>query len=363
MSNLNASLGTVLIHSSSPANVTANLTYNRTTAEHAGSWTLGPSLTLFTILAGTLFNISLLTLFAKRPTLRTPFGVYLMNLIIANTAMACLWEPITLIQFYYSSWTMGYGACVFRQFLAWIIEAAVNWSHFLIAVNRFWAVIFPVSYHHRHHTKFAFATCISAWLAINITIVPTILTIAKLTDPDKNGKRKCTLDTDPIGGWGPVSQLVVYDLPLVFIVALYPLIFYKSFIATRHRRRRIRAANEATMNATKPASDTIEIDGSMVKSTMASRKAPAVGCCGRPQHGSVSGFVTLTLTTLSAMTCLAPSEVYFTLLLVFDTELSAEYYATVKLMQSLTVIFDPILIVLANPELRTLFRRYITCGT
>ena len=151
----------------------ANISANSTTKN--GNWSFGPSLTLLTILVGAFFNISLLIIFCQRATMRTAFGMYLINLIIANTMMACLWEPITLIQLYYSSWTFGYGACVFRQFLAWIIEAAINWSHFLIAINRFWAVVFPVSYRHHHKVKLATGTCLVTWLVIIVSIVPTIV--------------------------------------------------------------------------------------------------------------------------------------------------------------------------------------------
>ena len=185
--------------------------------------------------------------------------------------------------------------------------------------------------------------------------------IAHLTEPDSHGNRRCTLNTDPIGVWGPICQLVLYDLPLVLVVLLYPVIFYKSFVGNRQRRR-IRTVNEASQWVTRHVSRAASENNDPVVTspTSALNSAQSPGCCRRPQYGSVSGFVTLTLTTLSAVTCLAPSEVYFTLLLVFNIELSAQYYAIVKVMQSLTVVSDPVLIVLANPELRTLFKNWLT---
>ena len=63
----------------------------------------------------------------------------------------------------------------------------------------------------------------------------------------------------------------------------------------------------------------------------------------------------MTLTTLSVLVCLAPNEAYFTFLLVTDTD-PPGLFEIVKVLQSLTIIFDPLLIILAKPELRKLVK-------
>ncbi|GAU91399.1 hypothetical protein RvY_03657-1 [Ramazzottius varieornatus] len=363
-----------------------------------GFWTFSPSFTVFTVVAGTLANFAVLRLFLKRPTLRTPLGMYLINLLIVNIVMSCVLEPLNVVHHYFSAWTLGYHACVLRQYLGWTILDAIIFSHFLIAVNRLWAVVFPISYRMQYTVKVAIAICATSWMVINVCFIPTVITITYVTNPDDQGRQGCSLNTDPIGVWGPILQIVFYDLPIALVFLLYPVICYKSFFGTR-KHRQIRTGNESSLlakgrlvtsqptntagqptvsnvavlgqtagstepeshlgtnQATKPLSESTAVGLSVVAP---SNKAETVAvkslrCC-RPRYGSASGFATLTLMTLSVLVCLAPNEAYFTLLLVVDTD-PPGLFEIVKVLQSLTIIFDPILIVLANPELRKLVRK------
>ena len=75
-----------------------------------------------------------------------------------------------------------------------------------------------------------------------------------------------------------------------------------------------------------------------------------------------AGYVTLTLKTFTVIVCLAPKEVYFFLKTVSEIKLSVSFYLVVRILQSPTPILDPILIVLANPELRKMIKdRVIAC--
>lgn len=68
-------------------------------------------------------------------------------------------------------------------------------------------------------------------------------------------------------------------------------------------------------------------------------------------NGSPSAFLTLSLMTLSVIVCLIPNEVYYTWQMMTDNDLM-EVYLVVDAMQRLTTVFDPVLIVLGNTELR-----------
>ena len=205
---------------------TGNATSAVSTAQ--SNWTSTSSLTLFVIITGSLTNISLLFIFYKRTSMRTPFGMYLINLISANIIIAVMWEPLLLAQQLYPSWTLGYSACLFRQYLAWTINAVVNWSHFLIALNRFRAVVFPVSYRHHHEIKLAIGTCLLTWFIINICTVPTVIVITQLTTLDAVGRQDCTIRYGLLREWGIISQVVLYNFPVASVLLVYPVIFYKS---------------------------------------------------------------------------------------------------------------------------------------
>ncbi|GAV01319.1 hypothetical protein RvY_12053 [Ramazzottius varieornatus] len=75
--------------------------------------------------------------------------------------------------------------------------------------------------------------------------------------------------------------------------------------------------------------------------------------CGREPSGSTTGFVTLTLMTLSVTVCLLPKEATFTYLIWAETE-PTSVFDVCDVLQRLTTTFDPILIVLANTQLREL---------
>ncbi|GAV01886.1 hypothetical protein RvY_12525 [Ramazzottius varieornatus] len=69
--------------------------------------------------------------------------------------------------------------------------------------------------------------------------------------------------------------------------------------------------------------------------------------CGRALNGSRTGFVTLTLITISVILCLMPNDIYFTWQMITDRGV-VEVYLVVDAIRSLTTVIDPVLIVLGN---------------
>ena len=318
-----------------------------------GQWNFASSFTLFTIIAGTTANLFVLWLFYLRPLLRTLFSLYLINLLTANFIMSSVLQPMNLFSQYYSSWKFGYQGCVFRHYVGWTISDVIIVSHFLIAINRLWAVTFPVSYRNNHNKKTSIKVCISAWTIINISIIPTILSISHLSNLDKDGEQHCGLNTESIGAWGSVLQLLYYDLPVVLVFVFFTIICYRSFIGTRQQRR-IRAVNGVLVGRSLPL---VSRAGPDIPATDSLQAREERGfCCGQPRYGSRAGFLTLMLVTLSVLICHAPNEVYFTMLMVVDYD-PPGLFTAVRVLQSLTTIFDPLLIVLAGPELENLAGR------
>ena len=65
--------------------------------------------------------------------------------------------------------------------------------------------------------------------------------------------------------------------------------------------------------------------------------------------------------TLSVVVCLAPDEVYYTMVTFSDID-PPGMFMTVQLLQVLTSVCDPLLIALGNQELRDLVRSKLTCS-
>ena len=344
--------------SSTFSNITMNGT-ERIINTAQSNWTSTSSFLLFIIVSGSLSNIGLLYIFCTRPSMRTAFGAYLINLTIANLLTTGLRHSIVLEQQLHPP-LLNLGFCLLRGYQSWLLNAAVNWSHFLIALNRFWAVVFPVSYRHHHNIRLAMVTCLVTWLAIIIAIVPTVTVMMKRAISAAGGERRCGVHLDLLGHWGGISQVVMYNLPVAFVILVYPVIFYKSFFG-HTQRRRVGVANDTSLRVSRYGTKAGNTSGgqtanpSPADAQPEARKQVVSGCCRKPRHGSTTGYVTLTLTTVTVIVGLAPSEVYF-FLLAFSNIEPVAVHSTLRVLQSLTSIFDPVLIVLANPELRKLVK-------
>ena len=100
--------------------------------------------------------------------------------------------------------------------------------HFTITANRIWAICFPVHYRNHHSRKVA--------LAINLCLVSCALTAVspyvfldmayyRLPEFD-NG---CTVNPTAQWSYMIILQLIYYDVPILFPLAMYPLLCYKHF--------------------------------------------------------------------------------------------------------------------------------------
>ncbi|GAU97049.1 hypothetical protein RvY_08409 [Ramazzottius varieornatus] len=164
-------------------------------------------------------------------------------------------------------------------------------------------------------------------------------------------------------------------------MACYPVVYYKSFF--RGRRQRLLISSQTVRVQT----ETIQTEqlghpGQVPTSTqplsiprpsvpaVIPRRTETLKLCGKMIHidGSATGFVTLTLMTVSVIISLMPKEVYYTYQLWTDDDnIHLFFYLIADTLQHLTTVFDPVLIVLVNPELQkiilaTLRLRQRYCG-
>ena len=135
--------------------MTATILYNSTnttqTVPQPAEWTSLNVFGLLIILIRTIFTIGLLVVFIKRRTLRNSFGVYLMNLLVAETLLLSVHSPINLVASYTGNWVFGYGLCWYLNYVGYTYQTLIIFAHFLIALNRVWAVTFPFFYRTHHY--------------------------------------------------------------------------------------------------------------------------------------------------------------------------------------------------------------------
>ena len=111
-----------------------------------------PYILIILLIAMLLANAVVLTAFIKHRTLRTPFNIYLISLIMADIAQSLFDLPFMIGETFYATWPYGRIACNFSLYGKWIFSAAVRNTHSMISLNRLWALFMPISYK-QYHTK------------------------------------------------------------------------------------------------------------------------------------------------------------------------------------------------------------------
>ena len=108
-----------LINNDTTINYTANSTWRSnisslmtlTTGNITAQWNLLPVASLVVFVVSLLGNMMLLLIFVKDSSLRTPFNVYIINLLIANLACILVQYPMDIITNLFNAWLLGNTAC------------------------------------------------------------------------------------------------------------------------------------------------------------------------------------------------------------------------------------------------------------
>ena len=313
----------------------------------ASEWSVSSCVSLFVTVVGGLLNLCVLSSFLWRPSLRNPFAIYVINVLIVDLILALAHGPLNVIERYYPSWQLGLPVCFFYVYLSYTFQSLINFAHFLRALNRVWAVTFPFSYRTDHTTKFAVVLCISVWLIIHSCQIPTtVLTSVIKPVSDNASSLHCTIEPAMAEAWSWITEVVLYEVPLVLVLISYPVVCYKSFFGGRGQQ----ITPLSTFQRNRLVSTARERNAS-VRLAEGARDGRRTVICGTLLHGSRTGFITLSLMFVSVIVCLLPNEVYFTWVMVTGKE-SYDVYLVVDALQRLTTVVDPMVIVLGNTELR-----------
>ncbi|GAV08658.1 hypothetical protein RvY_18320 [Ramazzottius varieornatus] len=347
-------------------NVTALL--NGSTIE-GPNWTFTPSFTLFIQLSAFVNNGAMVVVFARNAALITPFTVYLFNLFASNFIVSIFFYSIELINELYSAWWLGYAMCTMFQYTSWVLTGSMCIAHGTIALNRLWAVSFPVSYRRYHKKRFAVAVIATLWISLHIIVIPGLVLDAVWYRPpmETNG---CNINTDAPQAWLWFAQLVIMDTPVVIVVAVYPIICYKTIQRNRARVRPAGATGTKMASRRQRAPSTVSPS---VRSDLEASVSVRAGgekqiehrmlCCRLPgvRRGNGHGFLALTLMTSTVLLCYSPASVYFTLYICFNIDVPG-MFSKVMILYELAAVLDPIWFMLSLSSLRAAFRRtFIPC--
>lgn len=308
------------------------------------TWTTWAICSMITCASGFLTNAGLLLLFARRRTLRTPFNIYLMNLLFANLIYVVIAYPMEISSSLHATkWRLGVSACTVYLYSFSVLQAAIFHSHLLITVNRLWAVIRPFHYHSVHTARTAVCLCLGVWVYVHLAVAPEWALDALYYRPVQfdscynNAFAQVTYDL--------IAQNLFYNLPHLLMILALPVIYI-----VLQRQRRVNPAFCFRAKQTEPA---------QIRTVTASAAARvARGTAGRLARKREShGYFLMVLLTVSVTVCWTPYDLYFTLKTqVPGFQAPMYYYEVVELLFSLQTTMDPVVFALATQNLRNALR-------
>lgn len=211
------------------------------------SWTATPIILLIAFTFGCLSNGILLLLFIEHRALRTPFNIYLINLLIANLAYLCVQNSMDIPFNLYSTWFMGNYACTVYIYGSFVLEAGIMHAHQLIAINRIWAIVYPVSYRSHHSVRTALLLCVGMWVSLHLVIAPGLVADAMYyrLPVESNG---CDINAAAQPIWNSAVLLLIYIPPQVVMLVGFLVIRCQTVLRYRKARRQtnIKASNSHT---------------------------------------------------------------------------------------------------------------------
>ncbi|OQV17886.1 hypothetical protein BV898_08017 [Hypsibius exemplaris] len=307
-------------------------------------WSYLPGLSLVICIIALASNGLVLWLFIRHEHLRTPFTTYIMNLLVVNLFNEIFQQPLTIISKLRTFSSLGTHFCTAFLYGSYVIHSLVYNSHFLITLNRIWAVAHPVSYRQYHTRKVALRTCLAFWMYIHLVMLPGFIQDAMFYRiPLSQG---CNIDKQKQYAWFVTEQLMLYDIPLASLILAYPTICF--FVVRRHiRHSRLIQADNGEFGLQHWRATGSRDEGSDVRPPL------------RPPKGSPSkAFVVLTILTLSNIFFLLPLTVGYNLS-IFNAYRSYESWQSFNEVFSMLfyaqAVFDPILFTLALADLRLAF--------
>ena len=126
---------------------------------YEANWAFLPIFQISCSCMAAICNAYILYAFITNISLRTPFNIHLIFLLSLNLINAIVICPLDTMALLYDYWVLGTNVCLAYNYLAWTTQSAVPHTHVIIAVNRIWAVYFPIHYRQNISKKTVVITC------------------------------------------------------------------------------------------------------------------------------------------------------------------------------------------------------------
>ncbi|XP_055351463.1 5-hydroxytryptamine receptor 1B-like [Paramacrobiotus metropolitanus] len=207
-------------------NTTTNLTFNWTGYLAKTQMTTPRYIRIGAVATTLLLNFAILALYVRHRSLRTPFAVYLINLLVANLLFTALLFVDHMIKLVQPGWQSRAAVCDAYLYAWYPAAMAMTWAQVLVVQNRLWAVTFPFSYRLYHSHRVAVAVCVVKWMFVHILTLPFLILEFRLYRRPF-AERGCDINYQAQYITAHALQVCIYDFPVIAVVALYPIIWYR----------------------------------------------------------------------------------------------------------------------------------------
>ena len=127
----------------------------------------------------------------------------------------------------------------FISFFNFFLQAGISGGHILIAVNRTWAVLHPISYRSIHSKRVAVLLCAGMWCYIHVVLLPGIIRDALYFRMDM-ASNSCYLDSAAQRSWAIAVQVVIFNNPqLIMLTSLSIVVIMRYIRAGKKLSRRV----------------------------------------------------------------------------------------------------------------------------
>ncbi|OQV12934.1 hypothetical protein BV898_12855 [Hypsibius exemplaris] len=302
----------------------------------------------------TLSNGSTLLILLCDRRLRTkPFNVYVINLLSANLFSSLVQYPMAVVtERLGGHWHMGRSACfLYLHCLVAVSQGMLN-THALIATNRVWAIVHPVSYRSHHSLRFALFACGTIWLWIHFFGILFLAVVPIGLDLDKDGCQFDAIADLGIFSWLPLANdFITLVIPFCIVMLSFPVIVVRM---VRQLRVRQRPGPPTAMVLLLSQQNGQEVNPNTTAAATESQAS---------QRRMFGRYFVLTLLTMSVAIFYTPM-ISFDLFVDFVSNFSPDhpsYYEWSIILYACQSFFDPILFILSLEQLRGKVMQLLKC--
>jgi len=206
-------------------------------AEEAGNLNLLKILTTIVVpvafgliaLVGIFGNALVIIVVSTNSQMRSTTNILILNLAVADLLFIILCVPFTATDYILNSWPFGLVWCQTVQYLIYFTSYVSIYTIFLMSIDRFMAVVFPVASLEYRTVKNAGIAIVILWTVIGVANIPVWMShkLKYKQDPSnssiENDAAWCRFDSGEYSEHGFYITFFFssYAIPMILIIFLY----------------------------------------------------------------------------------------------------------------------------------------------